>query len=242
VRDFTNLAWPEVPFGADQRPFGAASDMLAAATVEWAPQRDGEPVPVAVTTVYLRARRHGSVHEVDDDSLAVGFRATVAERPGDLPALVGVLDRALTRARRHAIILAGHRLDADLSRLQELSEVPLRGADGVIRAWAQRDTRERGVALMIDTAVEAHPVADALGFTLAALPAPIPNTPSCAGALAREALARCLAVGLTAAVHAGRYRWEGSLRLGHVIDRNGWDLFDTPAPSDPTGPAEPANA
>jgi len=58
VREFTNLGWPETPFGAEQRPFGQHIDMLAACTFEWTDQPGAsETVPVAVSSVYLRVRR-----------------------------------------------------------------------------------------------------------------------------------------------------------------------------------------
>jgi hypothetical protein len=42
-------------------------------------------------------------------------------------------------------------------------------------------------------------------------------------------LSRALAIGLTAAVHAGRYRWEGTFRVTDAIDRAGWDVLATEA-------------
>jgi hypothetical protein len=42
--------------------------------------------------------------------------------------------------------------------------------------------------------------------------------------VARAALARCLAVGLTAAC-AGRCQWEGAFPIGAAIDRAAWDVL-----------------
>ncbi len=97
MRDYTNLDWPETPFGADQRPFGHRRDMLAAFAFDWATPR--ARWPRAVATVYLRIRRHGNAQKVNAQTLPVGLRATVVEDPADAPDLMAVADRALTRAR-----------------------------------------------------------------------------------------------------------------------------------------------
>jgi hypothetical protein len=229
MRDYTNLHWPEAPFGADQRPFGHHADMLAAFAIDWTTRLDVGPLSVAAATVYLRVRRHGTAHDVDADRLSIGFRATVIEDLVEAPDLLATVDRALTRARRHAAILAGHRLGDDLSRMAELSPVPLRGAAGVLAAWANRMVKERGVALMVDTGVEARTTGADLDVSLEAVPAPVPDCAGCAARQARCVLARCLAVGLTAAVHAGRYRWEGTFPVGDTVDRAAWDMLPADA-------------
>lgn len=225
MHDYTNLGWPEAPFGADQRPFGLPSDILAAFAVEWAARRDERPVPVGVAAVCLRVRRHGPAQLVDAGNLSIGFRATVIENTTEVPNLLALLDRALTRARRHATILAGHHLDSDLNRMTGLCTVPLRGVAGVLTGWANRDTRERGMALMVDTDVEARPLAAHLDVPLDPLPVPLPDTPTCCAAVAQTVLTRGLAIGLTAAVYAGRYQWEGTFPLSDVIDREAWDIL-----------------
>jgi hypothetical protein len=227
VRDYTNLQWPEAPFGADQRPFGHRRDMLAAFVLDWTTRLDAGPLPVAAATVYLRVRRYGGAYQVGEERLPIGFRATVIEDSAEVPDLLALTDRALTRARRHAAILAGHRLGENLTRMAELSKVPLRGAAGVLAAWANRSNKERGVALMVDTVAEARDTGAGAGLdmSLEPLPAAVPHNRSCCAEVARTVLARCLAVGLTAAVHAGRYRWEGTFHVGDAIDRAAWDLL-----------------
>jgi hypothetical protein len=227
VRDFTNLQWPEAPFGAEQRPFGKHSDMLAAFVIDWAWPFEGSPLPVAAATVYLRVRRHGTAYDISTDSLSIGFRTTVIDDRSEVPELLAVVDRALTRARRHAAIMAGHRLGDDLARVTGLSAVPLRGAVGVGAAWMDRAVKERGVALMIDTDAEAKPTGVALDMACDPSPAPLPDRAGCAALVARVALARCVAVGLVAAAHAGRYRWEGAFRVGDAVDRAAWDVLSS---------------
>jgi hypothetical protein len=198
--------------------------MVAAFAIDWTTGH--EPQPAAAATVYLRVRRHGRPVPVTAETLSIGFRATVIEHPGDIPGLLAVVDRALTRARRHALIVAGHALGADLARALDLSQITLRGTTGVEAAWNSRTTRQRGVALMIDTSEEAHHTSIDLELPVDAEPVPLNSTGP--GGLARTVLARCLAIGLTAAVHAGRYQLVGDFPVAEAIDRAGWDILNYP--------------
>ncbi len=227
MRDATNLAWPEAPFGAAHRPFGQRPDLLTALALDWADTTEPasqHSFPIAAATVYLRVRRHGAPLEIDPDTLDVGFRVSVVDTPAEVGDLIALVDRALARARRHAVILAGHRLDHDLTRLTAISMVPLRGAAEVLAAWADRTVAERGMALMVDTDVEAAASAD-LTTASGSPPASRPSDDAWRADTARQALARCLAIGLTTAAHTGRYHWSGSMPIDPIIDRIGWDLL-----------------
>ncbi|RZU48762.1 hypothetical protein EV385_0486 [Krasilnikovia cinnamomea] len=236
MRDISNLLWPEAPFGAEQRPFGRARDMLTAVAIDWAVQRGGEPLPVGAAAVYLGVRRHGNAYEVNSDTLSIGFRTTVIDTPDELPELLAILDRTLTRARRQAAILAGHRLGGDLARILDRSRVPLRGAAGVIDVWAHRMTKTRGLARMVDTAVEAATTGADLDMPLPATPVALPTSPDESAQGCRRVLARALAIGLTAAVHTGRYHWEGQFRVREVTDRETWDLLPADTATQPVPP------
>ncbi|WP_148083734.1 hypothetical protein [Micromonospora sp. Llam0] len=227
MREYTNLQWPQTPFGAEQRPFGRHWDMLTACTLEWSGRPEEAGLPVASAAVYLRVRKHGTAQHIADDTLSVGFRTAVIEEPGEVPDLLRLTDRELTGARRLGVILAGHRLSDDLTRMNALSTVPLRGAAEVLSAWANRTVKQRGVAVMIDTAAEAAATGAELDMHLEPVSVPVPTCPTCASGVARSALARCLAVGLTAAVHTDRYTWEGTSRVTETIDRAAWDVFTT---------------
>lgn len=225
MHEATNLQWPEAPFGAEQRPFGRHTDMMTAVALDWADRSDTGPLPMAAATVYLRVRRRGNAEEIRPDTLPIGFRVTVLDDPAEVPDLFAVLDRALTRARRHAAVLAGYAFGDDLARMLALSTVPLRGAAGALAGWADRTVSQRGMAVMVDTAVEASNTGAALDV---AVTPPRPSTPAGPGwsaAAARAVLARCAAIGLTAAVHAGRYRWAGTFGLSDAIDRAAWDML-----------------
>src|SRR5690606_6758479 len=111
------------------------------------------------------------------------------------------------------------------NRMAELSPAPLRGVAGVLAAWTDRSVRERGIALMVDTAAEARDTGVALNMPLEPRAVAARAEQTCCAAVARTGLARCLAIGLTAAVHAGRYRWEGTFRVTEAVDRAAWDLL-----------------
>lgn len=236
VRDYTNLGWPEAPFGADQRPFGKRWDMLAGFAIGWTSIGGRETMPASVATVYLRIRRRGNAaYDVHEETLSIGFRVAVVDHEHESESLVALLDRALVRARRHAAILAGDNLGDDLDRIVERSKLPLRGAVSVRDAWRARGVQERGVALMVDTSVEASEVAAEFGSQRRLLHASAtrsgadgPDPASCA----RETVMNALVVGLAAASHTGRYRWQGAFDVRDAVDRAGWDIL----PSDSPGP------
>lgn len=239
MHDWTNLQWPEAPFGAEQRPFGHHADMVTAVALDWTDRPDTGPLPVAAATVYLRVRRRGSAEEVRADTLPIGFRVTVIDDPAEVPGLSAVLDRALTRARRHAAILAGHALGDDLARILALSSAALRGAAGARAGWADRAVSQRGMAVMVDTAAEASTTGAALDVAVTPSRLSTSGGPGWSAAAARAVLARCAAIGLTAALHAGRYRWEGTFGLSEAIDRAAWDMLAPHTDSAAAGDAGP---
>jgi hypothetical protein len=236
VREYTNLQWPETPFGAEQRPFGRHWDMLTACTLEWTVEADGGMLPVASSFVYLRVRKHGTAHAIGEQSLSIGFRAVVIDDPGQVPDLLAVTERELSGARRLGAILAGHALSRDLTRMTGLSVTPLRGAIEVEAAWTHREVKQRGAAVMIDTAVEAAETGARLDMPTEPVPARMPDCPGCVGDVARRSLSRCLAVALTAATHTRRYTWEGTFRVADAIAGAAWDVLDG-GPDTAGGPA-----
>ena len=234
MHDFTNLAWPEAPFGADQRPFGKRCAILAALAFDWAPASDGEPVPAAVATVYLRIRRDGTTLEVTDETLAIGFRVTTIESLAEVQALLQLTDRAVTRARRHAAVLAGHRFEDELAQLAALSSDSLRGIAGVRSEWPGRSAKVGGIAQMVDTGFEAADAPGALHIPLLGDAGEGGDASQNAMAPVHSTLTRCLAVGMAAAAHLARYRWDGTFRTGHAIERAGWDVLPGRLPKEPT--------
>ena len=78
---------------------------------------------------------------------------------------------------------------------------------------------------MVDTAAEARETGIDLNMSLEPQAVAASAEPIFCADVVRTVLARCLAIGLTAAVHAGRYRWEGTFRVTDAIDRAAWDLL-----------------
>jgi hypothetical protein len=224
MHDFTNLQWPTTPLGAEQRPFGRHWDMLAACTIEWTEATRDDPTPIAATMVYLRVRKHGSAHHITADTLSIGFRTMVIEQAAEVSDLLAVTDEQLTGARRLGVILAGHHLIRDLTRMNHLAIRPLRGVAEVSSAWAEREVRRRGIAAMVDTAADVGDLPTQLDMAVETVPVETPTCPACAAKVARYALARCLAVALTAAVYSGRYTWEDTFPVNRAVDAAAWDI------------------
>lgn len=227
MREYTNLAWPEAPFGADQRPFGKPTRILAAVTVEWACDDRGEGLPVCAAAVYLRTRRAGTLH-VDPDTLNVGFRVAVLDEPGEAPVLVDLFDRALARARRHAVALAGHGLAGDLKAVAGLTDRRLPGVVGVGLAWADRASKGRGMARMVDTRPAERPAETTRRVDVpleAGAEGTLPTSARNAGLVAEVSLTRCLAIALTAAWHLDAYRWDGTFGVRSAVAAAAWDRF-----------------
>jgi hypothetical protein len=222
MRDHTNLAWPEGPFGADQRPFGKRQRILMAIAIEL-DDRGADAVPVAAATVYLRTHRT-QVMEVRADTLNIGFRATAAEDPGDEASLLDLVDRALVRGRRHATVLAGHDLGRDLARLRRPGHRRLPGVTGVAEAWGDRKAGQRGMAAMIDTQEDVEDDGVLVDTTLQ----PVPRAVRCGelDLLAASSLVRCIAIGLVAARRVGVYRWEGCFAARHAAENAAWDRME----------------
>lgn len=193
-----------------------------AVALEWDSR---EPVtgPIAVATVYLRTHRT-QVVDVRSDTLNVGFRSTVAEVPSDEIALVEIVDRALVRGRRHAVVLAGHGLDRELARLPTPAGRRLPGVLGVSEMWAGREARQRGTAVMVDTERDVRPGSAQVDVALQ--PAPRHQGAQEPDVLAACGLARCTAIALVAAAHVGAYRWTDRFAVRQAVEAVAWDRMD----------------
>lgn len=232
MRSFTNLSWPDGAYGAEFRPFGKREHLLTAIAVDWSLAE--LTVPVSVSAVYLRVRP-ASTLDVNEQSLSIGFWTTVIESASETADQLQHLDQILVSARRHAAILAGHHFETDLTEVAKLAESRLPGVEGVSEAWADRANKERGITTMIDTVHDVpgcdHP---ALDVSLDPLRVSGPVEPAAASALAAASLARGLAIGLVAAVHAGRFRWSGTFPVRDAVANAAWDLLEPaagPAPA-----------
>jgi hypothetical protein len=187
------------------------------------PQNDcGMQLPVCAAAVYLRTRRAGTL-QVDPNTLNVGFRIAVLNESGEVPALVNLFDRALVRGRRHAAALVGYGLGNDLKAIASLTDRRLPGVVGVSLAWADRASKRRGMARMVDTRHDIAPaVAERVDVSLEADAAAMVSTST---RCAEASLIRCLAIALTAAWHVDTYRWDGIFSVRTAAAASAWDCF-----------------
>lgn len=228
MRDYTNLNWPDGPFGAEFRPFGKPSKMLASVAVDWADRDTGTRLPVCASVVYLRVKPAQTL-PVEEHSLSIGFRTTVIETTAEIDEQVSLFDRCLVGARRHATIMAGHRLEDDLARLDQVAGRRLPGVAGIREAWADRSVKGRGLATMVDTSQDLNGEPPPLDVPLDSIAVPIPATSTEIAQAARNTLTRCLAIALTAAVHTDRMSWTDTFHASVAVAAAAWDMFDPDA-------------
>ncbi|WP_433145197.1 hypothetical protein ACQPZ8_01655 [Actinomadura nitritigenes] len=121
---WTNMAWPEDPYGSGQTL--RTKPRLLTATVTCSANHAQQRVPLAHAVVYLRLHRTKAIDATE--GLAFGFRAAAALAPDETAELVRLADLDLLRARRLAQVLAGHCLELDLNVLQAATTTARTGA------------------------------------------------------------------------------------------------------------------
>jgi hypothetical protein len=252
---YTNMAWPEDPYGTGQL-WRQEPLLLAGFAVCWA--RDAEQaVPASYAVVYLRLHRTRPVDLTD--GVSFGFRAVVVATEDDARELVCLLDLDALRARRLAKVVAGCSLGRDLRDIGALASGDAgRGIRGLGTAWDDPDGGGPGLARVFDIASE--DVRPGSGLAAAAASAGIdPSTVTTAfesqcmidqaAGLARRPPARGSSVpqeqdmvrsaqwlaacsterALICAIAAGRilgrHVWEGSLDIGAAMAENTWDCY-----------------
>ncbi|MGQ0837082.1 hypothetical protein [Actinokineospora sp.] len=135
-------------------------------------------------------------------------------------------------SRRHAKVLAGHDIAADLTALMAFGvDRRLPGVDSIRQQWTARQARERGTAKVIDTA---HDIGELAVTDLAAVcehaalkaaTLASPEGPSLAVTV-RQAIVRTLAIALVAARATGRYDWTSPVDLDELVADAAWDHLD----------------
>jgi hypothetical protein len=248
---YTNMAWPEQPYGASQRPFGQPPRLLAAITLDWAKHDDAE-VPLCASIVYVRLARRDTI-TLNERAFAFGFRTAYTDQPTDHAALVRLVDTDLVRSRVHAHVLAAHGLADHLAALRTAAgNTPVPGVTSVERAWTTREQVRRGSARLFDThhdttAPEPAGLAAACGGrglevdlagpgVSAELHATYQRTadPAAAERLALANLRRTLSVALVALATLTLYRWDGPVTVDKLLHANAWDCFPNLLPAAPT--------
>lgn len=243
MQSFTNLAWPADPFGTTQRPFVKSSEMLTSIAVKDCGQCDClHPIAVAISYLRLHRKRPISVRE---STFNFGFYAVSMRLKEEASDLLRLVDEELTRARRHAKILAGHMIPSTLSTLRRAApNQHARGVEAVERAWPDRHEPARGLARLIDVALDVPNCLDlrdgcrevnlSLPSIKHALHVPFPDdmggetfhegtSLEAEQWLPAAAIEYALVVGLVAAKWLGVYAWDDELNIHSIMAASAWD-------------------
>ena len=235
MRELTNMAWPNEPFGAARRPFGVPGRLLAAVGLTWSESHEWPPTPVQAATVYLRLHRTRSI-ELDQSTFDFGFRLVAADGDADTRRLLTVIDHDQARAYRHAAVLAAHRFGPDLTALIAAAGAgrQLPGVVGLAMAWQGRANHSSGTAKMFDTGHDLpedfNPGLDDACRAWNIDPHPVDLTNLHGDETdATLTITRAFAAALITAGAMRRYHWKGRLPLHQLVNQTTWDQF-TSAP------------
>jgi hypothetical protein len=233
---YANMTWPDDPYRTSQQLIRRPPPRLAAFT---AICDDGRACPTAV--VYLPLHRTRPV-TITAATLSFGFRAALASgEAADGPALARIADLDLMQARRHAAILAGYQLAAELAPLRaQAGGSSLRGITAVQQEWAARSQPRMGKAAIIDCHLDLTGHPDLLQACEHAALQPGHAAGGQTGAETSPAVLaaeRALIIGLLVGRHLGRYQWSGVLSVPALIALAAWDCLPgtsavLPQPSD----------
>jgi hypothetical protein len=202
--------------------------MLAALVLGWSGYVR-RPEWACVLYLYLDSTR---TLDLEGRAPAFGFEVLTTDPHDPLTAIPERVDEILIACRRHAKILAGHDLAADLAGLADLAVARrLPGVDDLRQQWAARRVKQRARAVAIDTAHDLGPpprtdlafASEHAALTAATLITPHSAAPA---ATVRHALLCGLAVALIAAHATGKYTWRTPLDLDELVTDAAWDYLD----------------
>jgi hypothetical protein len=221
MHQYTNMAWPDDPYGTGQLWRKEPLLLVGLATRRTA---DGSGLAYGIT--YLRLSRTPPVDL--SAGLSFGFRAAVvgaAERDQ----LAELFDLDVLRARRLAKVIVASDLTSELAALLSVSSEPRRGIEGLAEAWRIRANGSPGLAQMLDIARDLAGASDDLDMAAAqaGIHGQTTKPPDEPGdeLLALCATERALISALAAAHSLGYYVWDGSLDVAAVVATNAWDCF-----------------
>jgi len=252
---YTNMAWPEDPYGTGQL-WRREPPLLASFAVRWAAGDAGAAAPVSYAVAYLRMHRTQAVDLTS--GVSFGFRAVTAAAGDGARELVRLFDLDAMRARRLAKVVAGCGLAHDLQAMQAFAAGDVgRGIRGLAAAWASPDVGGPGLARAFDIlgehehiddelagaaahagidlptvtlAFEPQRVTDAMGSVARGLADRDPATQERDAVRAVEWLAACsteaaLIGALTGGHMLGHHTWQGSLNISVAMAANAWDCY-----------------
>lgn len=220
--------------------------MLAAVGLGW---ERSLSQPRWTCAVYLTLPGIGTL-TLDGHGINFGFEVVTSD-PADPPtALAERVDERLVTCRRRARVVAGHNLGPALDHLDHIAGTRrLPGVDSMRRHWADRSTKGRGTATMVDTAYDvgsacrsaagAGDARDAADLAAVCRHVDLTTGPDSGvyrsdpssdanadpAGIARGALSQTLAVALVAARHVGQYRWTSPVDIDDAVTRAAWDLL-----------------
>ena len=228
MHTWTNMAAPDDPYRTGQLLYRRPCPMLAAFTVA-RPADASHPAPAAIGIVYLPLHRTQML-AITEETLTFGFRAASATCAAETPLLAAVADVDLLQARRHAAVLAGHRLPADLHVLRKhMAGMAMRGLAAVAQDWADRHTHRRSTATMIDSAEDLPApggLAEASRYAHIASGAGCSQQqPTDTELIAARTVERALVIALACARHLRRYHWPTTIDTRPMMVANTWDCF-----------------
>ncbi|AXI91329.1 hypothetical protein SAM9427_36800 (plasmid) [Streptomyces sp. ETH9427] len=243
----TNLGWPETPFGSVTRPVQKPATWLTGISLLWGEAGD-EPILMGAAAVLMKIHRTQSV-PVSAPLMNFGYRVLLPQAMGETAAIVRQLDVLLVQARRKSQVLAWHNGADDLHVLQQLpraeGEPRYPGVTAIADAWKDRTTRERGIALCVDTSHDLGPAglisdtASAHGLnplkSFAGEQQQASAQEACEAlaeeraaafspdALAGSVLSSALTTALLGGKHTGRLHWEGPLSIFDALSEAAWE-------------------
>ncbi|MEU6718364.1 hypothetical protein ABZ897_43435 [Nonomuraea sp. NPDC046802] len=247
IRQYTNLAWPDDPYGTGNRQYRRQVPLLAGFAAVWADDGD-RTIPIACAVAYLRLHRTRIV-SLDAGNLPFGYHAAAIDTDtgADVEALCRVFDLDLLQARKHADVLAGCSFLDDLYCMDKaaITFVP-RAVWAVTAAWQHRDAAARGTARMVDIANGDEAGLESLrqvcirtniapGSALRGLALPShvakrwagrgePGAPAWLAAAATE---KALMVALVAGRLDDRVVWHGRADIGAALSQHAGGEFDS---------------
>lgn len=239
MRLYTNLAWPEDPFGTGQL-WRRALRLIAGIKVYWDDQGNDESF-YGFAFAYLRVPRvHKRPVMINGEKLGFGFKALGTSCDGEKADLCKELDLDLMQARRHAEAIAGHQLRDTLSRVKN-EYAAIRGVGAIIDEWGEVGSSGEHRATICDMAQDNLKAVELEKYSrsMNLLPSKIisreevdrtanlggsASVSAWEGAIAKM-VQEALLVALIGSAHFGFYRWEDPISIKDVLINHTWDCF-----------------
>src|ERR1700722_3631789 len=159
MHTWSNMAWPDDPYGTGQQLYRRPSPQLAAFTLLTV-SHDSDSTSSAFAVVYLPLYRRGKV-AVTEGTLTFGFCVFSVTDTTEMPDLAAAASLSLMHSWHHAAIFTGLAMDDDIAILRSSAVgQALRGLKAVQQAWVDRSRPTPGTADVFDCATDLLGVPD----------------------------------------------------------------------------------